>query len=187
MGGFNPLKPQTWDQADISIGGYSIGDSWLSKQLEDFNPVDKAATELERFMDKAEKEADRVEEKIKDALESWGSTVEGQTNELAGLNADAIRAESAENVRRSELQYADLRSQVTGIQSSSGFLSSVGTNVDYVKKMDTSFQKEIDYINKSTESQIAITLLEGEIQGKIAKNNERSGDINNATSVLGIF
>ena len=147
----------------------------------------KVETEYERIGSQIKDEYTRLEDRVKNAFENWGSGVEAQTNELAFLNAQAIQDEAKEQIRRSRLQFEDLKSQVTGIQSSSGFLSSTGTNKDYINKMESSFQQEIDYINKTTESRVEITILEGQIQGKIAKNNERAGDVGVATDVIGIF
>ena len=122
-----------------------------------------------------------------DYAEQIGKGVESVTNRLASMNAQLIRDESAENVRRSTLQFEDLKNQVIGIQSSSGFLSSSASSKSYVSRMEESFQKEIEYINKATESQVEITLLEGQIQGEMAKDAERSQSLGFVGDIVGIL
>jgi len=106
---------------------------------------------------------------------------------MAEFNAQFIRDEAAEQVRRATLQYKDPRSQVIGIQSSSGFLAASGTSADYVAKMDEAFQAEIEYIDKATESRVDIALLEGVIQGEMAKDAERAQTIGIFGDIIGIF
>lgn len=126
-------------------------------------------------------------EAISGKVEGIGKGVEAQTRLLAEFNAQFIRDEAAEQVRRARLQHEDLRSQVIGIQSSSGFLSAGGTAKAYVARMDEAFQAEIEYIDKATESRVDIALLEGVIQGEMAKDAERAQQLGIVTDVIGIF
>jgi len=119
-------------------------------------------------------------------LKFTATEIIGKTRDsLAGLNTQFIEAESAENVRRATLQFEDLKNQVIGIQSSSGFLSATGTSPDFVAKMEESFQAEIDYINASTRSRMEIAFMEGLQQADAASSAEDAQRFSTGASIIG--
>ena len=126
-------------------------------------------------------------EYLYDEYNEAGDSSYSNIKRLAGLNAQFIEMEAAETKRRSVLQHEDLVKQVIGIQASSGFLAAAGTSKDYVKKMEQSFGQELDYMDKAIASQVEITLLEGEVQAEIAKDQAQAGQLGTVTDVVGLF
>ena len=119
---------------------------------------------------------------------SFGAGSSGDEIErLSGLNAQFIEMEATETKRRATLQHEDLVKQVIGIQASSGFLAAKGTSKDYVEKIKSSFQAELEYMDKVTASQIEISLLEGDVQAEIAEDQAQAGQFGVISDIIGIF
>ena len=164
--------------------------------VEDFvsDPFGTTWSGVERLGDWIENwEPDTDIENIIDDLGDWargavdGGDVYDDTRRLAGLNAQFIAVEAAENKRRAVLQHDDLVKQVIGIQASSGFLANKGTSKDYVEKMKSSFKAELDYIDTSTKSRVEIAILEGEVQAEIGEASAQAGQVGIITDIVGLF
>ncbi len=83
-----------------------------------------------------------------------GFSAKKKARKQARANAQLIRMETAETIRRTREQDKQVLGQTIAIAGGAGVLTNTGTPDTYLKKMQSEQAKNIDWINKSAEQAI---------------------------------
>ena len=108
---------------------------------------------------------------IKDTVSGVVGGFTGETQRDAGKdakklgkkNAEYIRQETSEQVRRLELAQEQVIAKTKGAQAGSGIELGGGTVDTYIAEMKNNFAKELDWLKKSGKSRAAIAKEGGNV------------------------
>jgi len=104
-----------------------------------------------------------------------------QAKKIGKLNAAAIQEETSEQIRRLELTHNQIKGTATALIGKSG-IGFEGSNQNYLNELETQFQSEKDWMNKSSLSRQEIAKMGAKSQAMSLKSQAKSANIGLATT-----
>ena len=121
---------------------------------------------------------------ITDTISSiWGGGSAADAKKAGKKNAQFIRQETGEQIRRAKADQVYKRAQAVADIRSSGFRGTGGTSKVYLKALDEIFKDEVAWLKKSGDKRAEIA-KEG---GQLAGQQITAQAIGTAVSVAGFF